>query len=357
MNFNSPKFRTGVKRVLLITACWILASMFIRFIQYYTLINASVPNLPDYYNPENIIAFTIIEIFLCGIAVASFEVFYFTDKFRKKSFSYAVLMKTLFFTVSLTVLTILIYYVESVYFNELHNFLFNNIIIVLIMNFFIWGLIFLLTEFLLQVSDKYGQGVLMNFIRGRYHTPKTETRIFMFLDMKSSTTIAEIIGNIKYFSLLNEVFYDLTDAIINSKAEVYQYVGDEVVISWKFQNGIENSNCINCFFEIEKTILLNKDRYLKKFDVLPEFKAGVHYGEVTVGEIGVLKREIAFSGDVLNTASRIQELCNTFGENLIVSGDLKDKIDLKNSFTVNKIGEISLRGRTAPVILYGVKNK
>ena len=357
MNFQSPKFTAGIKRVLIITTGWVIAALYIRLIQYYTLINASAPNLPSYYNLENIFKFTIAEVFFGGIAVASFEVFYFTDKFRKKSFAYAVIVKSLFYSISLTVLSYVIYYIESVYFNELHKFIFNNISVVLAMNFFTWSLIFLITEFTLQVSDKYGQGVLMNFILGKYHSPKEEVRIFMFLDMKSSTTIAESLGNIKYFNLLNDVFYDITDAIINTKGEVYQYVGDEIVLSWKFENGIENANCVNCIFNIEKALLLLKEKYMNKFEVLPEFKAGLHFGQVTVGEVGVLKREITYSGDVLNTASRIQELCNSYNENLIVSGDLIEKIDLKELFTTNKIGEINLRGRSAPVILYGVRKK
>lgn len=354
MNFKSPKYVTGIKRVLLITTGWTIAAIYVRLIQYFTLINASAPNLPVYYNIENIITFTLAEVFLSGIVVASFEVFYFTDKFRKKSFTYAVIVKSLFYTISLTIISFAIYYIESVYFNELQKFIFNNILIVLVMNFFIWGLIFLITEFILQVSDKYGQGVLMNFILGKYHNPKEEIRIFMFIDMKSSTSIAESLGNIKYFNLLNDVFYDITDAIVDNKGEIYQYVGDEIVISWNLESGLENANCLNCFFSVEKALLLLKKNYMNKFGVFPEFKAGIHYGEVTVGEVGVLKREITFSGDVLNTTSRIQELCNSYNERLIVSGDLIDKIDLQQLYILKKIGEISLRGRSVPVKLFSV---
>ena len=49
-----------------------------------------------------------------------------------------------------------------------------------------------------------------------------------------------------------------------------------------------------------------------QYGVVPEFKAGFHVGFATVGEIGVLKKIIAFSGDVLNTTSRIQSNCNKF---------------------------------------------
>ena len=50
----------------------------------------------------------------------------------------------------------------------------------------------------------------------------------MFLDMKSSTTIAEKIGNTQYFNLISEVFGDITDPILETDGELYQYVGDDI---------------------------------------------------------------------------------------------------------------------------------
>ncbi len=135
-------------------------------------------------------------------------------------------------------------------------------------------------------------------------------------------------GHIKYYELINEFFYDVTDAIIETKGEIYQYVGDEIVISWTIDNGIENSNCINCFFNIQDEVKKNSGKYQSKYGLVPSFKAGLHYGDVTVGRSAYLKREIVFSGDVLNTTSRIQELCNKYNEKLIVS---KDILELWNS--------------------------
>ena len=49
--------------------------------------------------------------------------------------------------------------------------------------------------------------------------------------------------------------------------------------------------------------------YQDRFGLVPSFKAGIHIGKVTTGEIGKIKRDIIFTGDVLNTAARIQGLC------------------------------------------------
>jgi len=188
------------------------------------------------------------------------------------------------------------------------------------------------------------------------HGFKEVTRIFMFLDIKSSTTIAENLGHLRYFELLNDFFSDIAGPISKNKGHIYQYVGDEVVISWSLESGIENNNCINCFFEIIHTINNLNNNYLQKFSIIPEFKAGLHFGKVSTGTIGTLKKEIIYTGDVLNTASRIEGLCNQYDVNLLLSEDLLKQLTLGNNFKPQKIGEINLRGRNANITLFTVTN-
>ncbi len=53
----------------------------------------------------------------------------------------------------------------------------------------------------------------------------------MFLDIKSSTTIAEQLGLENYYSLLNYFFHEISELVRSTKAEIYQYIGDEVVLT------------------------------------------------------------------------------------------------------------------------------
>jgi adenylate cyclase len=120
-------------------------------------------------------------------------------------------------------------------------------------------------------------------------------------------------------------------------------------------NGIEQANCLNCFFEIQKKFLQKKQTYINKYGLLPEFKAGLHYGHVMAGEVGVVKRDIAFSGDVLNTTARIQEKCNELGVDILLSQRLLDKLTLPvNLFNPKKMGDINLRGKQETVALYTI---
>ena len=179
----------------------------------------------------------------------------------------------------------------------------------------------------------------------------------MFLDLKSSTAVAEKIGSNQYFDLLKEIYRDITEPVIDNYGEIYQYVGDEVVITWPSEKGLKNNNCLNCFFDIEKKIDERKEHYIQSYGIIPSFKAGLHIGEATVGEIGVIKKDIVFSGDVLNTTSRIQGECNQHKVDILISSELLKQIKRMNGFTSIPIGEIQLRGKADRVELFTLESK
>jgi len=231
----------------------------------------------------------------------------------------------------------------------------NMLAIWQIKNVIIWTIIISTTQFILQINDKFGPGNLWKFIRGKYYNPKEEKRVFMFLDLKSSTSIAEKIGHTQYYNLLNDFYAVVTDPIINHFGDIYQYVGDEIVVSWDADKVGIVDNCISCFFEIKNSIELEKEKFIHRYGVFPEFKAGIHCGVVTVGEIGVMKRDIVYSGDVLNTTSRIQEACNVHNAELLVSEDVIGLLNNPDYFQINPIGELSLKGKVKKISVSSIK--
>jgi adenylate cyclase len=203
-----------------------------------------------------------------------------------------------------------------------------------------------------EVSQNVSLSVLQNFFTGKYNKPIQEERIFMFLDMKSSTSIAESMGHIRYFEMLKEYYADLSEPVMKYYGEVYQYAGDEMIVSWTLKNGLQNNHCVQCFFAMKAVLHRQSNKYQAKFGLLPAFKAGFHLGMVTTGEIGVLRKEIVFTGDVLNTTARIQGLCNTYNVDNLLSGDLLNKLHLPGQFQIQALGENTLRGRDEKIALF-----
>lgn len=213
-------------------------------------------------------------------------------------------------------------------------------------NIVFWMLIVILTYFLLEMNNKFGPGKLQKIFLGKFNTPVEEQRIFMFLDLKSSTTIAEQMDGIRYHLFLKKLFSDVTAPILRTHGEIYQYVGDEIVLTWELNQSENLKNYIQCFFDIEKLLIKEGDKFERLFGAKPQFKAGAHYGTVIAGEIGVIKRDITYSGDILNTTARIQGMCNELQSNFLISKELFELSNVQDaSWSFEKKGKISLKGK------------
>ena len=89
---------------------------------------------------------------------------------------------------------------------------------------------------------------------------------------------------------------------------------------------------------------------MKSYGYLPVFKVGLHYGSVMVGELGKIKRDIAFSGDVLNTTARIQAKCNENGVDILTSSAFADIVyQLPEGLEKIAIGSVQLRGKSEAI--------
>ncbi len=365
---NATRFRNRMQKVMIIAFCWTLL-VSLSFINEYFFVADLVDLKKLSGNYEFWPDFTgqvILGVF-GGLVGGYLLVFKMDYRYKHKSFAYGIFNSGLLFVMYYLIIAAFgLFFMAFIYFSfkfdpdiAFHRSWNNLLLNIDTPSFFITmgmaGILVSATQFMLQVNDKFGPGILWKFITGKYYHPREEKRIFMFLDLKSSTTIAEKMGNTRYFELLKEIYEDITEPILGSLGEIYQYVGDEVVISWPAEKGLRGKNCLSCFFKIERTIEEKKEYYLEKYGHIPSFKAGLHLGEATVGEIGVIKKDIVFSGDVLNTTSRIQGKCNQYNVNILISSTLLECLTLNETYKSIPIGAISLRGKAEKVVLNTIK--
>ncbi len=214
--------------------------------------------------------------------------------------------------------------------------------------------LYVVIVFFRQLDRLLGPGLLLRYVLGRYHRPRRELRIFMFLDLKSSTTLAEELGHERYYGLVNEFFRDISGPVLDNAGEIYEYVGDEAVLTWKAEKGLKDARCLRVFFEIGEIIEKKRQRYLDQFGVVPEFKAGVHLGEVISAEIGDLKRGLVFNGDVLNTGARIQAECGRLERRLVFSAQLFNQLIIPDGWGTEALGPVMLRGKSEPTELFAI---
>ncbi len=216
-----------------------------------------------------------------------------------------------------------------------------------------WLIIFFVTQLILIINEKYSPGVFIDILAGRYIYPKIENRIVMFMDLKDSTPIAEKLGHSLYFEFIRDFIYQLSQAVIEFDGTIYQYVGDEVVCSWKFAP-LNTRKCLDTVIEARKNIQKKNQYFRSRYDMVPDFRVGIHIGEVTVGEIGVIKKDLAMSGDTMNTTARIRSACNELKHHFIVSKTFVENIDLKQ-WQTESLGIIDLKGKASGIELFSLK--
>lgn len=358
-----PRYKRYFKKTLSFGFIWLMfgliyVSLEVGFLGELT----EYPSTGNKYDFQNALIHTSIGSFLIGLVQGWIEVSWFGKLLSTHSFRRKILIKSLFYIVFLISFFMLMTLVINA--RRYDTNIFDPVVIDSLWQFMrtfsFWsiiiysGIVLDVALFYSEMREYLGNGVIDNYIYGKYHRPKQEMRIFMFLDMKSSTTIAERIGHEKYFDLLKAYYADMTDAILETSGEIYQYVGDEIVVSWTIKEGIRNNNCIRCFAKIATTIESKSEEYLKRFGLVPEFKAGYHIGEVTTGEIGIIKKDIIYTGDVLNTTARIQAECNAYQAKVLISGSLLAELQKEAPISFTKIGELLLRGKNKPVQLFSV---
>ena len=162
-----------------------------------------------------------------------------------------------------------------------------------------------------------------------------------------------MLGHEKYFLFIKDFIYYVSKAVLQYEGMIYQYVGDEMVVTWPYRKrNILKS--VNTVIESRKALQRKSDYFKREYGVIPQFRVGLHAGDVTIGEIGVIKKDIAISGEAMNIAARIRSACNDLNQKFVVSKEYFDTGILK-SWQGEDLGEVSLKGVDESVQLYALK--
>ncbi len=295
--------------------------------------------------------------FIAGFTTAYFELFLFRKYVRNIPFIFYFAFRAAFYSIIAYIITTSLittiaylspYNIDKwLYFN-------NNDRIVIFFQIFKNTAIIIV---LLHLDTLLGDGTFRKFILGEYRKPQHQNMIFMFLDVRSSTKMAEELGDDKFYELVNDFFKDISKPIIQSNAEIYKYIGDEVVICWPYEDGFKPPTCVDLFFLIKNKIEKKKNIYLERYGVVPQFKAGMHAGSVITAQIGDLRKEIVYNGDVLNTTSRIEEICDVYNVDFLITEMVYSRLDLREQYEVEDLGLVHLKGKKLPIRLYAILQK
>ncbi|WP_412060969.1 adenylate/guanylate cyclase domain-containing protein [Rubrivirga sp. IMCC45206] len=209
-------------------------------------------------------------------------------------------------------------------------------------------------NFALQLRRVLGPETMRALFLGTYRRPVREQRAFAFLDLTDSTAWAERLGPLAFTDFKNDFFADVAEPVLATGGRIVQYVGDEVMVSWPMRRAERDAAPLRFYFLVEARVAARADRYRDRYGAVPAFKCGVHGGEVVTAEVGDLKRDIVHSGDVVNTAARIEGECRPRGHRLLISDVMLARMPALAEWTHTELGPADLRGKSQSVGLVSI---
>lgn len=354
--------RYRVKMVLAIAVLWTLIDTGVYLYRFYEERHTSDPT-PFDVNITTVLALRVILIFGICLLMAYLLVYVLKRMARNLPLWLSLCLKIVILMACAFVLNFLLHFTyiwliekppgtENL--GELNKYYYS----IFLTSFFLsqlmrWMAIFLFTILFIEVNEKYSPGVFFDILSGKYLNPRVENRIVMFIDLANSTHIAEQLGNKVYFRFIRDFVYFISTALLENDGQIYQYVGDEVVVSWKVKDARSNRRCIKALMDCKKILLRNKSYFKRVYGTIPEFRVGIHAGEVTVGEIGVVKKDLAMSGDIMNTAARLRSASSELAYHYIASREFIASCNIGDGLAV-PLGELELKGKDAAVEAFGL---
>jgi adenylate cyclase len=193
-----------------------------------------------------------------------------------------------------------------------------------------------------MTSKEYEKSLLEN---------ETVQATVMFIDICGFTAITENAPADQVVTIINKLFDLIVKEVIAQNGHVDKFMGDAVMAV--FRGKFHLDRAIDAALAAREHIknvqgLTANDKVFK-----PEVSIGINSGEMISGNIGSasLKRlDYTVIGDAVNLAQRLQSTAKA-GQ-IIITEDVYEMA--KESFKCEKIGEVSLKNKAKPVMIYEV---
>lgn len=184
---------------------------------------------------------------------------------------------------------------------------------------------------------------------------RTQEVAVMFCDIRDFTTITEKLPPSEVVEFLSHYHTRMVEVIFGFGGTIDKFIGDAIMVTFGTPDPGEDDaqQAVRAGLAMNVALAeLNADR--ERRDLIKiRHGIGIHYGPVIAGNIGTEDRlEYTVIGDTVNVASRIQDVCKTVGEALLISDAVKKR--LPADIRLRALPEQRVKGREAPVQIYAV---
>ncbi|MCA9497517.1 MAG: adenylate/guanylate cyclase domain-containing protein [Nanoarchaeota archaeon] len=175
--------------------------------------------------------------------------------------------------------------------------------------------------------------------------PEKVNAVILFSDMRDFTNLSEGLDNEYLVAFLNE-YYGLTISIYKKYGGIVDKImGDGIMVI--FSNV---DNALKASIEVINEIKI----FNKRLEIERELRIGIGltYGEIIKCNLGYIEHKLdrTFIGDIVNQASRIENLNKTYDSQILLSGDFYNR--LKDKSLIRYMDEILVKGKKRKIHLY-----
>ena len=206
-----------------------------------------------------------------------------------------------------------------------------------------------------NILKMYVDETVLNFMGTREFesalmTNETVEASIVFIDICSFTSISENESPDTVVKLLNRYFDVMVKEIIAQNGYIDKFIGDAIMAVFRGEHHLDRSieACLAVRAQIAKLPSLSEHVTFK-----PNVSIGINSGEVVSGNIGsasLRRLDYTVIGDVVNTAQRLQS-AGAPGQIIISEASY---LKVKEYFQCRKVGEVSLKNKVKPVVIYEV---
>jgi len=173
----------------------------------------------------------------------------------------------------------------------------------------------------------------------------------MFVDICEFTSITEQVPANTVVHLLNSLFDQIVKEIIAQDGHVDKFIGDAIMAVFKGENHLERA--IKSALSVKAQLSTAPEISAGNKFFQPKISIGINSGEMVSGNIGSvsLKRlDYTVIGDSVNTAQRLQSAAKP--NQILVNEQVYQQANA--SFTMQKIGDVTLKNKALPVTVYEI---
>ena len=183
---------------------------------------------------------------------------------------------------------------------------------------------------------------------------KLKVSVF-FTDIRNYTTLCEGSPPEKVVGILNELFEMMTKVISSHHGMINDFIGDAVmaVFGAPKNNPRHAQDAVETALEVQEGLArLNENWQSRGYQPI-RIGVGIHTGEVVAGIVGSEgRKKFTFTGDTVNTASRVEGLNKDFSTGILITRETLESVDGK--FNVRACGQAKVKGRDRPVEVFEV---